>query len=197
MRILLLLIAFLSVLHSFSQPVKSILMSAIVISPDSVPIPDVAIINARTGKTVRTNSTGFFQAEIMEGDSLIAYHIAFKKRFIHETDNIRHLVLEPEIQELLQIDVTDQEQEKKNLEQTVDDIKRLAPLKKLSGYDLKSRQKQFIEDHGSHNKGFSPYFGPKTQVPLEKIGGLVSNLTKRRQLKKLSSHYHLVKTKKK
>jgi len=197
MRIVLLIIALLMVYTGFSQPAKKILLSGIVINPDSVPIPDVAIINARTGKTVRTNTAGFFQAEIAEGDSLMAYHIAFKRRFISETDNIRFLVLEPEIQELLQIDITDHEQEKKNLEQTVDDIKRLAPLEKLSGYELKSRQTQFIEDHGSHNKGFSPYFGPKTHVPLSKIGGLISNLTKRHQLKKLSSHYHLVKTKKK
>ncbi|MBV5315465.1 MAG: hypothetical protein JZU47_19335 [Prolixibacteraceae bacterium] len=197
MRILLLFLALLAVCSGFSQPAKKILLSGIVLNPDSVPIPDVAIINARTGKTVRTNTAGFFQAEMAEGDSLMAYHIAFKKRFIRETDNIQFLVLEPEIQELLQIDITDHEQEKKNLEQTVDDIKRLAPLEELSGYDLKSRQTQFIEDHGSHNKGFSPFFGPTVHVPFGKIGEIVSNLTKRHQLKKLSSHYHLVKTKKK
>jgi hypothetical protein len=166
------------------------------VSTDSVPVPDVAIIDIRTGKTVRTNAVGFFQTALAVGDSLLIYHIAFKKQFITEKNNARQIILEPEIQELQQVDVTDNGKEKENLEQTISDIKRIAPLEKLSGYDKKSRQSYFIEENGSHNKGFSPFFGPTVHIPFGKIGDLVSEFGKRHQQRKLTSHYHLVKRKK-
>jgi len=182
---------------SFSQPTKGIALSGIVLDTDSLPVPDAAIINTRSGKTVRTNSEGFFQTEIAGDDSLLIYHIAYKRKFITEKDNARKIVLEPEIQELMQIDVSDKkEMEQKNLKETVDKIKRLGPMKKLEGYDLKSRQRVFVDEHGTHNKGFSPFFGPTVRIPIGKIGEIISERQKKKQLKKMTEHYHIAKRKK-
>ena len=170
------------------------MIAGIIVDADSVPIPEVAVINTLTGKTVRTNTKGFFQTEIAGNDSLLVYHISYKKRFIGEKHNGKYIVLEAEIQELMQVDVTDKsEQETKNLEETVNDIKRLAPLHKLEGFDLKSRQNYFIEQNGSHTKGFMPFFGPTFHIPLGKIIGLVTVNEEKRRRKKMTSHYHLKK----
>jgi len=192
MRVLILVIAIFIVMPVFAQSPSQILISGIIIDTDSVPVPDVAIINIRTGKTVRSGINGFFQTEITDSDSLFIYHIAFKKQFINEKHNGRSIVIEPEIQELMQIDITDQEQEKKNLEQTIDDIRRIAPTEKLSGYDLRSRQIQFVDENGSHNKGFSPFFGPTVRVPIGEIAQVISKLGRHKRHKKETSHYHLV-----
>lgn len=115
---------------------------------------------------------------------------------ICKRNNGRYIVLEPEIVELMQVDVTDKdEKEQKNLEETVNDIKRLAPLKKPEGFDVKSRQSYFYDQHGSHNKGFSPFFGPTVRSPIAKIITLVAGSEEKRQRKKLTSHYRLVKNK--
>jgi hypothetical protein len=165
---------------------------------DSVAIPDVAIINSRTLKATRTNLNGWYQAEILPEDSLLAFHISYKKRFISLRNNRQRIVLELEIHELKLVNINDKkEKEQKYLDNTVSEIKRLAPLKKLEGYDLKSRQTQFIEDNGSHNKGFSPFFGPTIKSPLAKVIAVVAGTEEKRQRKKLTSHYHLVKKKKK
>jgi len=170
------------VLQSYSQSPAKIPFSGIVVSNDSIAIPGVAIIDTQSGKILaHTNAKGF-------------YHIAFKRRFVNGKDLGKRIILEPEVHELMQVDVIDkQEKEQKHLEQTVDEIKRIAPLKKLTGYDLKSRQSYFIDENGSHNKGFSPYFGPTIKSPAGKIVALVAGSEEKRQRKKLTSHYHLVK----
>ena len=183
--------------NSFSQSTKGILLSGIVLNTDSLPVPDAAILNTRNGRAVRTNPNGFFETEIATNDSLLIYHIAYKRQFISEKDNGTYIVLEPEIQELMQIDITNGEaQELRNLEETVDEIKRLGSMKKLEGYDLKSRQSVFVEEHGTHNKGFSPFFGPTVLIPFGKIGGIISEMKKKKQLKKMTQHYHFSKRKK-
>jgi len=186
------------VFNCSSQNTGETILSGIVVDNDSIPVADVAIINTRTGKTVRTNTTGFFQTEIAPQDSLLAYHIAYKKRFISEKYNGRLIVLEPEIQELMQVDVIDKSvQEMKNLEETVSDIKRLAASKKLDGFDRKSRQSYFFDQNGSYNKGFIPFFGPTSHIPFGKIASLVTGDAEKRQRKTLTSHYHLVRKKSK
>lgn len=180
----------------YSQHTKETILSGIVVGNDSIPVPEVAIINVRTGKTSRTNANGFFQIEIALEDSLLVYHIAYKKRFVNEKHNGRYIVLEPEVVELMQVDVSDKkEKELKNLQETVNDIKRLAPLEKPEGFDLKSRQSYFYDQHGSHTKGFSPFFGPTFRSPIAKIITLVAGSEEKRQRKKLTSHYRLVKNK--
>lgn len=197
MRFFLLTFSLFIVSQCYSQSIGKVVLSGIILGADSIPVPDVAIINTRTNASVRTNSIGFFQTEITADDSLMAYHIAYKRRFITEKDNGRYIVMEPEIQELLQIDITNGEaQELKNLEETVNDVKRLANEKKMDGYDLKSRQNYFYELNGSHNKGFLPFFGPTFHIPFGKVVALIAGTDEKRQRKKLSSHYHLVKRKK-
>jgi len=190
MRLFLLLTALFLSFESFSQNFGKVLVSGFVVNAGSIPIPDVAIINIRTDKATRTNSFGFFQAEIEAEDSLLLYHIAYKKHYINKKDNGKLIILVPEIQELKQVDITDQKnQRQKNLEQTMDDILRLAPMKKKSGYDLHSSQEYFILENGSQTKGFSPFLGPTVHLPLEKITGLV--VEKQKVLKKQTSHYHI------
>lgn len=198
MRSFLLVVVLCIAFNGYSQSTGKIVLSAIVVDADSIPIPDVSIMNFRTNRTVRTNADGFFQTEIAADDSLLVFHIAYKKRFISEKNNARIIVMEPEIQELNQINITNKyAQDQKNLEETVKDIKRLAPLKKNTEYDMKARQNKFIEANGSHNKGFSPFFGPSTSTSLQKVAGVVAGTKEKRLRKKLTSHYHLVKRKKK
>lgn len=180
-----------------TQNPNPILISGIIVDADSIPLPDVAVINVRTGKTVRTNSDGFFETTIAPEDSLLAYHIAYKRLFIGYEDNARTFVLFPETHELLQVEVTeDQKMAQEKADKLSEDIKRVAPLKKLEGYDRKSAQEYFYEEHGSHNKAFSPYFGPTTRVSVGKLGEVISKISKKRQLKKQTAHYHLVRKKK-
>jgi len=197
MRYLFLVFTIFIVYNCYPQPNGNVILSGIVVDTDSIPIPDVAIMNIRTYKTVRTNADGFFQTEIAAEDSLLAFHIAYKKRYISERNNARYIVMEPEIQELNQVNITNKyEQEQENLKETVKDIKRLAPLKKITEYDMKSRQNKFIDANGSHNKGFSPFFGPTIHSPIAKIATLVAGSEEKRQRKKMTSHYHLEKKKK-
>jgi hypothetical protein len=198
MRILLLSLACLGVINAFSQATATSSLSAVVVGPDSLPVPDVAIINTRTFHTVRTNENGYFQTEIAENDSLFIHHIAFKRKFANHSHNGKIIVLEAQVNELQQVDVTDDAiQEMKNLQKTMEDIKRMAPQKKYSHSDFTdgSRQKNFVERHGSHTKGFMPFFGPTVQVPLGTIINAIGGNVDKRQRKKLTSHYHLVKRK--
>ncbi len=194
MRFILIPFFFLFVFEGYSQQPMKTILSGIVIGNDSIPVPEVAIINIRTGKTSRTNANGFFQIEIALEDSLLVYHIAFKKRFVNEKHNGRYILLEPEVVELMQVDVSDKkEKEQKNLQETVTDIKRLAPQEKPEGFDIKSRQSYFYDQHGSHNRGFMPFFGPTIRSPLSKVITFVAGSEEKRQRKKLTTHYQLVK----
>jgi hypothetical protein len=197
MRILLLSIFLFITSQCFSQPARKTIISAIVVDPDSVPIPNVAIISTKSGKIIRTNEKGFFETEISIDDSICINHIAFKRRFANEKDNGKLIILEPEVHELKQFDVTNKEaKDRKNLDETVKDIKRLAPLKTDPEYDMDARKNQFIKANGSHDKGFSPFFGPTVGTSIQKIGGLIAGTKEKRQRKKLTSHYHLIKEKK-
>jgi hypothetical protein len=196
-RIFFLFIFLISGFNGISQTPGFVEVSCIILDSDSLPVPDVAVINTRTGKTVRTNAEGFFQTKITETDSLLAYHIAYKRLFITPKDNGRTLILYPETHELLQVEVTeDSERALKKADLLSKDIMRIAPLKKLEGFDKKSRQDYFYEENGSHNKAFSPYFGPTARISVSKVGGVISKISRKRQLKKNTAHYHLVKKKK-
>ncbi len=192
-RFVLIIFVFVSV-HCYSQMPGKILLSGIILNADSLPVPDVAIIDLKTGKTIRTNSTGFFQTAISPEDSLMVYHISYKKQFINADDNAKLTILQPEVQEIMQVDITDNHaKEQRNLDQTVADINKLAPLKKLTGYELHSTQEYFIRDNGSLTKGFSPFFGPTVPVSLGILAAQFSKIKEKRELKKLTKHYHLVK----
>jgi hypothetical protein len=102
MRYILLAILMFLFVRTYSQQSGKTQISAIVVDADSIPIPNVAIICARTGKTVRTNAKGFFQTEISADDSLFIHHISYKWRFANEKDNGKLIILEPEIHELKQ-----------------------------------------------------------------------------------------------
>jgi len=194
MRFIILFFLLVFFLDCFPQQSGKILISGIIINTDSIPVPDVAIINIRSGKTVRTNTEGFFQTELDSGDSLLVYHISYKKLFLNEKNNVSRIMIEPEIQEIIQVDIVDKyRKELENLKKTEEDIKQLAPLKKLTGYDLHSKQEYFIAENGSHNKGFSPFFGPTIPVPISKITSIFAKMDERHKRKKLTSHYHLVK----
>lgn len=198
MRILLFSLACMGVFTAFSQSPRATMLSAVVVGPDSLPVPDVAIVNTRTFHTVRTNEKGYFQTEIAENDSLFIHHISFKRQFINHKFNGKIIVLEAQVNELQQVNVTDDAiQEMKNLQKTLEDIKRIAPQKKYSHSDFTdgSRQKNFVERHGSHTRGFMPFFGPTVQVPLGTIINAIGGNMDKRQRRKLTSHYHLVKRK--
>lgn len=196
MRTLFLFTTLLMVFQGYSQQGKELLISGIVVDADSLPIPDVQVLNTRTMAVVRTNSKGFFQSQIMGNDSLLIFHVSFKRRYINENDNLKITILEYEINELQQVDVTDAYlQDLKNLQLTLEDIKRKVPLKKISKEDMKSIQTRFVEEQGSHNKGFSPYFGPKIKIPFWKIIKLAGLDSQTQQRKKLTSHYHFTRKK--
>lgn len=198
MRYLLLTFTCLFVSLGYCQSPGATLLSAIVVDPDSVPVPGVAIINARTGHIVRTDKKGMFQTEIAEDDSVFIYHIAFKRQFANENANGKIIMLEPQINEIGQVDVTDKSiEELKNLQKTVEQIKRVALKKKFehSNYTESSRMKRYVQQNGSHDKGFKEFFGPTAHLPLEKIIASVAGNEDKRERKKLTSHYHLVKRK--
>jgi len=101
-------------------------------------------------------------------------------------------MLQPEVHELGQVDILDRtKQERKNLDSTLFSIKQVAPTVKLTGYDKRSSLQYFIDENGSLNKGFSPYFGPNFHIGLERNTAKVLIREQRRQLKKLTTHYHL------
>lgn len=192
MRFYILLTVLFTAFHCFSQEPEKLLLSGIVLNTDSVPLSNVAIVNIRTGKVMRTNTTGYFQAEIAAEDSLLVYHIAYKNRFINAKQNCRYIILEPDIKEILQVDVLDKKEKKQeNLEQTMGDIKRLAPMQKLSRNELKSVQQHFVDEQGTHTKGFSPFFGPTIPIQLGKLEAKIADIKEHQIQKKLTSHYHL------
>jgi hypothetical protein len=197
MRFFILLIIVVSPILCYSQQGEKVLISAIILNIDSVPVTDVAIVSIKTGTMVRTNQKGFFQIEVADDDSLFAFHIAYKRQFIDAKSNGRRIILEPESHELMQVEVTsNRNSEQKRIDQIRNDIRRIAPMKTISHYDLKSAQQHFVDEQGSHTKGFSPYFGPTIPVSLRKITSGISKAKEHRKLKKLTSHYHLVKKKK-
>lgn len=198
MRWLLLTLACMGVFRVSSQSPETLLFSAVLVGPDFLPVPDAAVINTRTFHTVRTDANGYFQTEIAGNDSLFIYHIAFKRQFINENANGKTIVLEPQVNQIRQVDVTDNAlEELKHLQKTLRDIKRVAPEKRFehSDYTAGSRQKGFVEQYGSHTKGFKPFFGPTVQFPLGTIIHTVAGNREKRKRKELTSHYHLVKRK--
>jgi len=197
MRILLTIVCALFVLLSYAQPTSKVKISGIVTDTDLIPIQGAAIINVKTGKITRTDKNGYFQTEFSVKDSVLIYHIAYKKQFVNSNDIRMKFVLEPEVFELNQVDVLDKSrQEKKNLDSTMISVNQLAPKKKLTGYDEKSTLEYFVDEKGTHNKGFSPYFGPSFQIPFGKKTSNVIKREEKRQLKEMTSHYHLVKNEK-
>jgi hypothetical protein len=193
MRYALFLVCLFFTLNGFSQNSGRILISGIVIGSDSIPVQGAAIINVQTGKLIHTDKKGFFHSEFAVKDSLLIYHIAYKKQFINKNDNRKCFVLEPEVHELMQVDVLDKsKQEKKYLDSTMILVNQLAPKEKLTGYDKKSTMNYFIDENGSHTKGFSPYFGPTFKFNFGKNTKNVIRREEKRQLKEMTSHYHLV-----
>jgi len=161
MRYSFFLVCLFFLLNAYSQTSEKILISGYVISSDSLPVPGAAIINSQTGNLIHTDKKGYFQSEFAEKDSLLIYHIAYKKQFVNRNDTRKYFVIEPEVHDLMQVDIVDKnEKENKYLDSTVFVIKQIAPKKKLSGYDKKSTVDFFIDENGSHKKGFSPFFGP-------------------------------------
>jgi len=194
MRFLLLLLVVLLSCRSYSQKPGKLLISGIVLSKDSVPLSGVAIVNIRTGKVMRTNTSGFFKVEIAPEDSLLVYHLAYKNKFIRAKDNYHYIFLEPDIREVMQVDVFDKKsKDQQHLDQTMGDILRLAPMQKISAYDMKSVAQHFVDQQGSHNKGFSPFFGPTVDVSLRKLVSPITKRKERLEREKLTSHYHLEK----
>jgi len=178
--------------NSYAQPINKIRVSGTIIGNDSVPIQGVAIIDIKTGKIAHSDRNGNFHMELALKDSLLIYHIAYKKQFVNSNDNRKYFMLEPEVHELMQIDILDRtKQERKYLDSTLFSIKQVAPTVKLTGYDKRSSMQYFIDENGSHNKGFSPYFGPNFNIPLERNTAKVLKREQRRQIKKLTTHYHL------
>lgn len=188
-------VLFFVALISSSQDFKYNLFSAYIIGPDSIPVIDASIINTRSGKIVRANSDGYFTTEILEGDSLLIYHISYSKKFINKRHNGKIIMLEHDIHELMQVDILNGKEEK-NLEKTVEDIKRIAPEEELTGYDKDPRINYFILQHGSHNKGFMPFFGPTFTFQLSDVTSKLFISKEKKHLKEITSHYKLVKQKK-
>lgn len=185
MRAALTLILLWIITPAYPQSYPPVLISGIVIGTDSVPIANVIITNVRTGKKVLSSDNGFFQTEISGNDSLFVYHIAYKRRFINEHNNGKYIILEPEVQELMQIDVIDDKKQTENLKETVDNIKKLAQDDpKDPGYDPGAKTKDFVSRVGSHDKAFSPYFGPTVKFSISDVVGFFSRLTKKHKTKK-------------
>ena len=194
MRYLITIIGLILVLNSYAQPSGKIHLAGTVISRDSVPIQGVAIIDILTGKIAHTDKNGNFHMEFSLKDSLLIYHIAYKKQFVNSNDNRKYFMLEPEVHELMQINILNKTKlEKRYLDSTLFSIKQVAPTVKLTGYDKRSSMQYFIDENGSLNKGFSPYFGPSFNIPLERNTAKVLKREQRRQIKKLTTHYHLEK----
>jgi hypothetical protein len=179
-----------------AQNSEKVIISGIILNTDSLPLPDVAVINTRSGKTVRTNANGFFETTIIGADSLLAYHIACERLFINMKDNGKVLIMHPQIQELGQVDIIDHsnltDEQRKALS---NEITRLALEKKLEGYDKRSAQDYFYDENGSHNKAFSPYFGPTVRVSAGVVAEVISRIEKKRRLEKQTAHYRLIKKK--
>lgn len=193
MRLLILALSLLLVAPAYSQPFRKSLISGLVVNADTVPISDVAIINVRTGKTARTNASGFFQTEINDEDSLFVYHIAYKNKFINKQASGKLIFLKAEIQELEQVDVTDKFRiQKKYLFQTVEEIKRQAPLKIYPENDDEMRQLEFTQEHGSHDNVIRPFFGPTFKIPLENFTSLIFKTEEEKELKRLTQQSNLV-----
>ena len=192
MRYLITIMGVILFLNSYTQPINKIHVSGTIIANDSLPIQGVAIIDIQTGKIAHSDKNGNFHMELGIKDSLLIYHIAFKKQFVNSNDNRKYFMLEPEVHVLMQVDILDRtKMERKYLDSTLFSIKQVAPTVKLTGYDKRSSMQYFIDENGSLNKGFSPYFGPNFHIGLERNTYNVLKREQRRQLKKLTTHYHL------
>ena len=197
MRLLLAFVCIFIVLFGEAQITGKVLVSGTVVDTDFMPIHGVAIINVKTGKIVRTDNKGYFQTDFFVNDSLLIYHIAYKKQFINSNDIRKKFVLEPEVFELKQVDVLDKNKQiNKSIDSMVISAKQLAAQKELPDYDKKSTLDYFVDESGSHTKGFSPYFGPTIKIPFGKSTSKVIKREEKRQRKEMTAHYHLVKAEK-
>jgi hypothetical protein len=197
MRLLFTIACVFFVLLSDAQTAGKIMISGIVTDTNTFPIQGVAIINVKTGKITRTDQNGYFKTEFSVRDSILIYHIAYKKQFVNSSDSRKKFVLEPEVYELNQVNVNDKStQTNRNIDSLEQSVTQLAPKKKLTGYDERSTVDYFVDASGSHNKGFSPYFGPSFKIPFGKKTSNVIKREEKRQIKEMTSHYHLVKTEK-
>lgn len=195
MRFSFLFICMLFLVQGFAQTQSKIKLSGVILNTDSVPIQGVAIINVKTGKTSHSDKKGYFESEFAVNDSLLIYHISFKKQFVNSLDSRKRFVLEPEEHVLMQVDILDKNRKQQEyLDSTMISVKELAPKQKLTGYDKKSKMSYFIEENGSHTKGFSPYFGPSFNLNFGKTTSKVIQREYKRQLKELTAHYRLVNT---
>ena len=197
MRILFTLICVFFVLLGSAQTTGKVSVSGIVTDTNSFPIQGVAIINVKNGKVTRTDQKGYFQTEFSVKDSLLIYHIAYRKEFVNSSDGRNIFILEPEVYELNQVNILDKSsQTNKNLDSMMQSVTQLAPKKKLTGYDEKSIVDHFVDASGSHTKGFSPYFGPSFKIPFGKNIRHVIHREEQRQIREMTSHYKLVKPEK-
>ena len=162
-----------------AQKSSMIDFSGIIMANDSVPLPNVSIINLKTGKTVSTNEEGFFHTIMAEDDSILVYHISYKRMFLHFNDNLHKFYMVPDAQELPMVNViADSKSIQEKAKALSSDIVRIALSKKLEGYDKQSRQEYFYGANGSHNKAFSPYFGPSVHLSISQIARLFSGKKK-------------------
>lgn len=154
--------------------------SAIILDRDSLPVFGAAVFNPRTEKTVRTDTNGFFCTQIAEGDSLLVYHIAYKRRFLHLSDNCMRLQLIPENYRLDEVTIyEDSASIAKKMDILAQEIITKALSKKLEGYDKTSRQDRFYFDNSVRAKASSPYFGPTVGISFTQIAGLFRKLKRR------------------
>lgn len=180
-------ILFIFVAQSFfclAQRLPTFDFSAIVLDQDSLPIFGATVVNPRTGNMVKTDKKGFFCAKIAEDDSLLVYHIAYRRRFLHLSDNCLRLQLIPENYRLNEVTVyEDSASIARKMDAIVQEIRTKALSKKLEGYDRTSRQDRFYFDNSVRAKASSPYFGPTANISFGQIAGLFKKLKRNKGVK--------------
>jgi hypothetical protein len=196
MRILWTIAIVLLVLESHAQNSNKVVISGTITDTQRIPIKGVAIINVKTGKVHRTDSKGYFETEFSAKDSVLIYHIAYKKEFVNSNEIRKTFVLEPEIIELKEVNITEKTPSS-GMDSLANSAANLAKQKQLSGYDEKSQLSYFVDEKGTHTKGFSPFFGPSFQIPIGRSLEEIIKREEQRQIKEMTSHYHLVSPEKK
>jgi hypothetical protein len=196
MRILLTIVIVFLVFLCHAQLPDKVLISGTIKDTYRIPIKGVAIINVKTGKVNRTDSKGFFETEFSAKDSVLIYHIAYKKEFINSNENRKEFILEAEVIELKEVNITEKANIS-NMDSLSNSATDLAKQKQLSGYDEKDQLSYFVDEKGTHNKGFSPYFGPTFKIPFGRDLKTIIKREEQRQIKEMTSHYHLVSPEKK
>jgi len=124
MKVLFLFMTTLIPVLSFSQTGEdqTALYSGYVLDEDSVPIGNAYLISFRTTKIVTTDSLGAFRIRLQKGDSLMVFHVSFKRKIVlaDTLSKIRSLiVLQKEFHLIMEVTIRDQKQELINLEKNV------------------------------------------------------------------------------